>query len=74
MNEASAFSRREWLGRVSARTLVASIGAGVLSSSSVAAGMVGAGAVSSAAGAAVYNIREFGAKGDERIRSRLAIH
>ena len=56
-------SRRNWLGRISA----ASIGTGLLAAGSTAMGAEQPGASATAggpAGARVYNIRDFGARGD----------
>ena len=64
MDETPTFSRREWLGRVSARTLVASLGVG-LGAQAGAAEFPASGASSGTSlGAGIYNIREYGAKGD----------
>src|SRR5262245_42912619 len=65
-------SRRQWLEQVAGPALVASLGAGVLgAASAVAQTMPPSSAISRAEGAApallgaqVYNVREFGAKGD----------
>lgn len=72
--ENPALSRREWLERVSGPALVASLGTGLLATPSAAAQTpalpASTAALSSGAtdakllGARVYNVREFGAKGD----------
>src|SRR6185503_17027332 len=58
MNEQS-LSRRNWLGMIS----TASVGAGLVATSSQAA-EPNSGSPENSLGARVYNVREFGAKGD----------
>src|SRR5262245_62586963 len=70
--EPSPLSRRQWLEQVAGPALVASLGVGVFGGASAAAqAMPPSSAVSRAAGAEpallgarVYNVRDFGAKGD----------
>ena len=64
MNETSTISRREWLGRVSARTLVASLGVGLGVAVDAAEPPATGPAAATAHGAGTYNIRDYGAKGD----------
>src|SRR6185503_6204777 len=67
--ERHSLSRREWLERVSGPALVASVGFGVLATPSAgaqtpAADPPGVASDRKLLGARVYNVREFGAKGD----------
>ncbi|HEY8994712.1 MAG TPA: glycosyl hydrolase family 28 protein [Lacunisphaera sp.] len=60
MNLPTSLTRRQWLGQISAPALAASVGAGLLATSARAAQAT----EDLLAGARVYNIRDFGAKGD----------
>ena len=57
-------SRRKWLGRISPPLLVASMGAGLLDGTRLAAEPAAPAQPSNDLGARVYNVRDFGAKGD----------
>ncbi|HZP61323.1 MAG TPA: glycosyl hydrolase family 28 protein [Opitutaceae bacterium] len=57
-------SRRKWLGRISPPLLAASLGAGLLGERRAAAEPAGAAPAGNDLGARLYNIRDFGAKGD----------
>jgi hypothetical protein len=59
MNSSPSLTRREWLGQISGPTLAASVGAGLLATSARAATED-----DKLTGARVYNVRDFGAKGD----------
>jgi hypothetical protein len=63
MNESDPLSRRQWLERVSGPALLASLGAGAMVAN-LAAAQAGAGPDERQRGARVFNIRDFGAKGD----------
>ena len=60
MNSPTPITRRQWLGSMSAPVLAASVGASLLP----AAGRASENSGDLLAGARVYNIRDFGAKGD----------
>jgi hypothetical protein len=57
-------SRRQWLGSVSTQALAATIGTSVLPAATFAAGAPEKETPPPDAGARVFNVREFGAKGD----------
>ena len=59
----TSLSRRQWLERMSGPALAASLGAGVLATRSAAAQPAGA-PDDKNLGARVYNVRDFGARGD----------
>src|SRR5437764_1082966 len=68
-SEDLSLSRRQWLERVSGPALAASVGAGLIGTSRAAAqspatGASAAGTDTAMLGARIYNIRDFGAKGD----------
>jgi hypothetical protein len=69
MNFPTSLTRREWLGRVSGPTLAATVGAGLLATSARAADP----GEDRLAGARVYNVRDFGAKGDGTTLDTTAI-
>jgi len=58
-------SRRRWLGLASTSTLAASVGTGLLASRAMADDQLPASVANDhLLGAKIYNIRDFGAKGD----------
>src|SRR4051812_35239114 len=64
---ASPLSRREWLERVSGPAMMASLGAAAFVSDATAASASSApasGGQSTLLGARIFNVRDFGAKGD----------
>lgn len=69
-SETAGLSRREWLERMSGPALVASLGVGVFGANAASAqpgpagGAAGGRGDDRLLGAKIYNVREFGAKGD----------
>lgn len=63
-SESLPLSRREWLERMSGPALVASLGAGMFATGPLSAQPAPAGGEDRLRGARVYNVRDFGAKGD----------
>lgn len=66
-------SRRKWLGLVSAPTLAASLGTGLLSGNSFAAEASTGDAADKNLGTHTYNIRDFGAVGDGKTVDTAAV-
>lgn len=67
-----ALSRRKWLGKVSFPA-IAAVGASVLASPAMAAQSLVQSAADADLGAKVYNVKDFGAKGDGRTLDTTAI-
>ncbi len=73
-SDQSTISRRTWLGMVSTPALAASLGAGVFASRSLGAEPASAALSNNHdRGARVYNIRDFGAKGDGTMLDTAAL-